>query len=96
MTQIIINIVTIFVLPVVFGFLFRFALGKRKKGILLTLAIGVIACGMWWAATHVNTGGREALAVLAYWFLYLAGGAVLGEIYFLLQRARQKDKDITQ
>ena len=75
----------IFYLPIFVGLLFRFLLGKRKKGYLLSVVSALAACGAWIVVFINMNGGLEYYGLQAVLVSHFAGGSILAEVYFVLR-----------
>lgn len=85
MNQTLINDLVIFVVPGGVGLMFRFLIGKGKRGFLLSV-VSVLAAGALWAYVYnIVTWGNEGYGIRAMMMTCFAVGSVLAEVYFVLR-----------
>lgn len=65
MTQIILNHLSLWVLPILAGFTVRFLLRRMKHGYLVTIAFAVATLAAWIAAGTIPSHGSELYSLQA-------------------------------
>ncbi len=96
MSQIVLNLSFIFLLPAILGGVFRIGIGESKKGYILPLVSSLLACIMWWLSYNVDNRGSEANGVYSISITCFAIGTIFGEVYSLFKSVIQKRKNKKQ
>lgn len=90
MSQIFINIMTIFIIPAIAGIAIRAILYPFRHGYISTMVSGALAAAAWLLAMTIDTHGNEALglnAVMAT--VCFAGMALVGMGSAVCRKVRQ-------
>jgi ACR3 family arsenite efflux pump ArsB len=80
MTQEMKNILTLVVVPLIFGIVIRLLLCKKRKGFIVTIVTGALSVLMFLLALAVYTGGNEYLSLWSLMMLCVFSGSLFTEI----------------
>ncbi len=86
MTQEIKNILTIFIVPVIVGIVFRLLFLKNRKGFVVTAVEGGIALIMFLLTVTVDTQGNEFLGIWFLMTLFAFIGSLVTEIAVIVRK----------
>lgn len=90
MLQIFYNYLTIFIIPIVIGFLVRFLCRRVEKGFFITLGFVVLAVVLWVVALFFSNNGSELYGLTALSTTAMAvTSAVTGLIIQIVKKKRK-------
>ena len=84
------NYLFIFIIPFLFGFIFRLALHWFKRGILLTLGTIIFAVFTSIAVAVIPAHGNEFYGLFMYQSICIAVGAIISEAILFIRKALKK------